>query len=183
MKTKDIVMIAMFTAFIAVMAFIPPIPLPFMPVPIVLQNIGIILAGCLLGYKSGTLSVVIFLLLVATGLPLLSGGRGGLGVFFGPSAGYLFGYPVVAFLIGLLIDKKWNKLTFTYALTVNIIIGVLLLNLVGGYFMGEFMNISISKRYILAATFLPGDIVKAILATMLLFSLKNIPEIKRLRKT
>ena len=97
MKTKDIVIIAMFTAFISVLAFIPPIPLPFMPVPIVLQNIGIILAGCLLGYKRGTLSVMIFLLLVATGLPLLSGGRGGLGVFFGPSAGYLFGYPVVAF--------------------------------------------------------------------------------------
>lgn len=181
MKTKDIVMIAMFTAFISVLAFIPPIPLPFMPVPFVLQNIGIILAGCLLGYKRGTTSVVIFLLLVATGLPLLSGGRGGLGVFFGPSAGYLFGYPVVAFLIGLFIDFKWKKLTFAYALTVNIIIGVILLNLIGGFFMGEFMNISISKRYILAATFLPGDIVKAILATMLLFSLKNIPEIKRLR--
>lgn len=183
MKTKDIVMIAMFTAFISVLAFIPPIPLPFMPVPIVLQNIGIILAGCLLGYKRGTTSVVIFLLLVATGLPLLSGGRGGLGVFFGPSAGYLFGYPVVAFLIGLFIDFKWKKLTFAYALIVNIIIGVILLNLIGGFFMGEFMNISISKRYILTATFLPGDIVKAILATMLLFSLKNIPEIKRLRNT
>ncbi len=183
MKTKDIVIIAMFTAFISVLAFIPPIPLPFMPVPIVLQNIGIILAGCLLGYKRGTLSVIIFLLLVATGLPLLSGGRGGLGVFFGPSAGYLFGYPVVAFLIGFFIDRKWKDLSFTYALTINIVIGVLFLNLIGGFVMGEFMNISIAKRYILAATFLPGDIVKAILATMLLYSLKNIPEIKRLRNT
>lgn len=175
-------MIAMFTAFISVMAFIPPIPLPFMPVPIVLQNIGIILAGCLLGYKRGTLSVVIFLLLVAIGLPLLSGGRGGLGVFFGPSAGYLFGYPVVTFLIGLFIDKRWNKLTFTYALSVNIIIGVLLLNIIGGYVMGEFMHVSLVKRYIFAAGFLPGDIIKAILATMLLFSLKKVPEIKRLRQ-
>ena len=49
--------------------------------------------------------------------------------------------------------------------------------------MGEFMNISISKRYIFAATFLPGDIVKAILTTMLLFSLKHIPEIKRIRNS
>ena len=69
MKTKDIVIIAMFTAFIAMLAFIPPIPLPFMPVPIAFQNTGIMLAGCLLGYKRGTLSVVIFLLLVAVGLP------------------------------------------------------------------------------------------------------------------
>ncbi|WP_323704063.1 biotin transporter BioY [Mammaliicoccus sp. Dog046] len=182
MKTRDIVMIAMFTAFISVMAFIPPIPLPIMPVPIVLQNIGIILAGCLLGYKRGTLSVVIFLLLVAIGLPVLSGGRGGLGVFFGPSAGYLIGYPIVAFLIGFFIDKKWKKLTFVYALCVNLIIGVLLLNIIGGYAMGEFMNVSIIHRYKLAAAFLPGDIVKAVLATMLLFSLKNVPEIKRLRQ-
>nr|WP_263314941.1 biotin transporter BioY [Mammaliicoccus sp. Marseille-Q6498] len=181
MKTKDIVIIAMFTAFISVLAFIPPIPLPYMPVPIVVQNIGIILAGCLLGYKRGTISVVVFLLLVATGLPLLSGGRGGLGVFFGPSAGYLFGYILIAFLIGLFIDLKWKSLTFVYALIINIVIGVLLLNLIGGYFMGEFMHISIAKRYMLAATFLPGDIVKAILATMLLFSLKNLPEIKRFR--
>ena len=57
------------------------------------------------------------------------------------------------------------------------------MNLIGGFVMGEFMNISISKRYIFAATFLPGDIVKAILTTMLLFSLKHIPEIKRMRNS
>ncbi|WP_239724970.1 MULTISPECIES: biotin transporter BioY [unclassified Mammaliicoccus] len=183
MKTKDIVIIAMFTAFIAMLAFIPPIPLPFMPVPIAFQNTGIMLAGCLLGYKRGMLSVVIFLLLVAVGLPILTGGRGGLGVFFGPSAGYILGYPLITFLIGYFIDIKWKKLTFVYVLIINIVIGVLLLNLIGGFVMGEFMNISISKRYIFAATFLPGDIVKAILTTMLLFSLKHIPEIKRIRNS
>lgn len=183
MKTKDIVIIAMFTAFIGVLAFVPPIPLPFMPVPIVLQNIGIILAGCLLGAKRGTISVVVFLLLVACGLPLLSGGRGGIGVFFGPSAGYLFSYPLVALLIGIFIDKKWKNLTFTYILIVNVVIGVLLLNIIGGFVMGEFMKVSIIDRYILAATFLPGDIVKAILATMLLLSLKNVPQVKNIRKT
>ncbi|GGI40927.1 biotin transporter BioY [Mammaliicoccus stepanovicii] len=181
MKTKDIVIIAMFTAFISVMAFIPPIPLPFMPVPIVLQSIGIMLAGCLLGAKRGTISVIVFLLLVAIGLPLLSGGKGGMGVFFGPTAGYIISFPFIAFFIGYFIDLKWRSLTFTYILAINIIFGVVLLNLVGGFVMGEFMNISILNRYILTLTFLPGDIIKAILATMLLLNLKNLPELKRLR--
>ncbi|SUM34506.1 BioY family protein [Staphylococcus gallinarum] len=58
------------------------------------------MAAIILGRKYGTISVIVLLLLVAAGLPLLSGGRGGIGVFAGPSAGFLFMYPVVAFLIG-----------------------------------------------------------------------------------
>ncbi len=91
------------TAIIA--AMITVIPLPFSSVPIVLQNIGIFLAGVILGRKYGTLSVIVFLLLVVAGLPLLSGGRGGIGVFAGPSAGFLLLYPVVAFMIGAIRDR------------------------------------------------------------------------------
>ena len=78
------------TAIICILGLVPGVPLPFMPVPIVLQNIGIFLAGIILGRKMGALSVIVFLLLVATGLPVLSGGRGGIGVFVGPSAGFYF---------------------------------------------------------------------------------------------
>ena len=102
MTTKRLVYTALMTAMIAVLGFVPAIPLPVMPVPIVLQNIGIFLAAILLGRKYGTLSVIVLLLLVATGLPLLSGGRGGIGVFAGPSAGFLFMYPVITYLIGLI---------------------------------------------------------------------------------
>ncbi|MFP4925416.1 biotin transporter BioY, partial [Staphylococcus pseudintermedius] len=77
MNTKFLVYTALMTAIIAVMGFIPAIPLPFIPVPIVLQNVGIFLAGILLGRRYGTLSVIVFLLLVFMGAPLLSGGRGG----------------------------------------------------------------------------------------------------------
>ena len=75
MTTKHLVYTALMTAIICILGIVPSVPLPFMPVPIVLQNIGIFLAGIILGRKLGTTSVIVFLLLVATGLPVLSGGR------------------------------------------------------------------------------------------------------------
>ena len=63
------------------------------------------LCGTVLGAKRGALAVLLFLLLVALGLPLLSGGRGGLGVFAGPSAGFLVGFPVAAFVAGWIVEK------------------------------------------------------------------------------
>ncbi|CAA3933743.1 BioY family protein [Staphylococcus aureus] len=73
MTTKQLVYTALMTAIIAILGLVPVIPLPFSSVPIVLQNIGIFLAGVILGRKYGTLSVIVFLLLVVAGLPLLSG--------------------------------------------------------------------------------------------------------------
>src|SRR5699024_7443276 len=101
MSTKYLDHTALMTAIIAILGFIPAIPQPIMPVPIVLQNIGILLAAILLGRKYGTLTISVLLLLVATGLALLTGGRGGIGVFAGPSAGFLFMYPASTYLIGL----------------------------------------------------------------------------------
>ena len=76
MSTKNLVFTALMTAIICILGLVPGVPLPFMPVPIVLQNIGIFLAGIILGRKMGALSVIVFIILVATGLPVLSGGRG-----------------------------------------------------------------------------------------------------------
>ena len=92
MKTKNVALIAMMTAIIIVLGFVPPIPLGFIPVPLVLQNMGIMLAGAILGSKRGFLSVIIFLLLVAVGLPLMTGGRGGVAVFVGATAGYIYAH-------------------------------------------------------------------------------------------
>lgn len=75
MKTKDLSLVAIFTAFIIVLAFVPPINIGL--VPIVLQNLGIMLASLLLGMKRGMLAMIIFFLLVTAGMPFLSGGRVG----------------------------------------------------------------------------------------------------------
>ena len=78
-SSQSLSMVALFAALMAVMGLIPKIDLPF-GVPITLQSLGVMLAGCLLGARRGLQSMALFLLAVAVGLPLLSGGRGGLGV-------------------------------------------------------------------------------------------------------
>jgi biotin transport system substrate-specific component len=99
-SSRSLSYIALFAALMAVFGLIPKIDLPF-GVPITLQSLGVMLAGCLLGPRRGFLAIGLFLLAVALGLPLLSGGRGGLAVFVGPTSGFLFGWLFGAFACGL----------------------------------------------------------------------------------
>lgn len=109
MKTKELIYAALFAALIAVLGMIPPIPLGFIPVPITAQTLGVMLAGCFLGKRMGALSLIIFIILVAIGLPVLTGGRGGIAVLVGPSAGYIFSFPIAAGLIGWYSEKSGRR--------------------------------------------------------------------------
>ncbi|RVN51032.1 BioY family transporter, partial [Sinorhizobium meliloti] len=102
MNTRDLVLVALFTAIIVVLGLVPPITLGFIPVPITAQSMGVMLAGCIIGAKRGALAFLLLVLLVAIGLPVLSGGRGGLAVLAGPSGGFIFGWAVAAFVTGLI---------------------------------------------------------------------------------
>src|SRR3546814_9382649 len=77
----------------------------FIPVPITAQSMGVMLAGVILGAKRGTIAVLLVLLLAAIGLPVLSGGRGGLAVFAAPTTGYLIGWVFAAFVAGYLSER------------------------------------------------------------------------------
>ena len=77
---------SVFAALAAVLGLTPAINVPGISVPITAQTLGVMIAGLMLVPIEAFLSVALFVGLVATGLPLLSGGRGGLSVFTGPSA-------------------------------------------------------------------------------------------------
>ena len=96
---RNIALIALFAALIAALGLIPSFTLAT-GIPITAQSMGIMLCGTILGARRGAFAVLLFLLLVALGLPLLAGGRGGLGVFTTPWAGFLFGFPIAAFVAG-----------------------------------------------------------------------------------
>ena len=101
---RDLVRVAFFAAMIAVFGLVPRLDLPFLAgVPITLQTLGVMLAGLFLKPKHAAYAVLLFLFVVCLGAPFLSGGRGGLGVLFGPSAGFLFGWVIGAWLVSVII--------------------------------------------------------------------------------
>jgi biotin transport system substrate-specific component len=178
LRIQDIVYIALFAALTAVLGLIPRIDPGLVPVPITAQSLGPMLAGSILGARRGGLSQALFVLLVAMGLPLMSGGRGGLGLFVGPSAGFILGFPLAAAAIGLLTEKFWGRLTFLRAFAANLLGGILVLYAIG---VPVLMIVTGSTTAALgAAAFLPGDVLKAVLAALIaIFVKRGYPLIDR----
>jgi biotin transport system substrate-specific component len=159
---RNLTHIALFAALIAVLGLVPQISLAS-GVPITAQSLGIMLCGTVLGARRGALAVLLFLALVAAGLPLLSGGRGGLGVFAGPSVGYLVGFPVAAFVTGWLMER--TTLPVGLAATAAAVIGGIgVLYLFGITGLSIMLGKTLPEAAFLGMAYLPGDILKAVLA-------------------
>ncbi len=178
LRIQDIVYISLFAALMAVLGLIPMISLGIVPVPITAQSLGPMLAGSILGARRGALAIALFVLLVAMGMPLLSGGRGGLGVFAGPSAGFIIGYPLAAAVVGVLTERFWDRLTFPKALAANLLGGIVVL-----YAVGIPVLVAVTRSFdaaLASAVFLPGDILKAVLAAFIaIFVKRGYPLIER----
>lgn len=176
MNTRDIVLIALFAAIVAVLGIFPPITLPVVAVPITAQSLGVMLAGGILGAKRGGLALVLFLALVAVGLPLLSGGRGGLGVFLGPSGGFLVGWIFSAFVIGLMIEKVWSRLNYINAFIACVVGGIILMYLIGIPWVAFAAKIPLSNAFWGSMPFIPGDLLKAVIASAVIVTVaKSYP--------
>ncbi len=122
---KGMVFAALFAAFTVAIASIK-IPLGFTPVPITLQTLAVLLAGAVLGPIYGAVSMILYLLAGAIGLPVFAGGTGGIGIIFGPTGGYLLSYPFAAFIIGWLVNSKKSKLiNYTSLAVLVILLGVI----------------------------------------------------------
>jgi biotin transport system substrate-specific component len=178
MKIKEMTSVAVFAAVMGALGVVPPIMLSFTPVPITLQTLGVLLTGGVLGARLGAMSQTIFLLLVAAGMPLLSGGRGGLSVFVGPSVGYLISWPITAFCIGYLLSRFQN-LKLQHVLMINLTVGILLIYLIGIPAQAFMMDIPVLEAVKLSLIYIPGDVLKAILASILVYRLRKHPFFSR----
>ncbi|XVQ06644.1 biotin transporter BioY [Spirillospora sp. CA-255316] len=160
---RDLALIGLFAAFIAVLGLPGAIPVFGSPVPVTAQTLGVMLAPSILGARRGALAVITFLVLVAAGLPLLSGGRGGLGVFAGPSAGYLVGWVFGAYVIGLLVDRVLPRYRFWAGVLFNVIGGIAVIYAFGipvtAWRTGSWELATLWS----AAQYLPGDAIKVVL--------------------
>jgi biotin transport system substrate-specific component len=84
-------------------------PIPYSPVPITGQTFGVLLIAMALGRVRGTAVVLAYLAEGASGLPVFAGGAAGPAVLFGPTGGYLIGFPIAAYLVGWLAEKGWDR--------------------------------------------------------------------------
>jgi biotin transport system substrate-specific component len=159
---RNVTYIALFAALIAVLGLVPKIDLAA-GVPITAQSLGIMLCGTILGAKRGALAVLLFLALVAMGLPLLSGGRGGIGVFASPSVGFLIGFPVAAFVAGWVMERT-TLAVGPAAWAASVIGGIGVLYVFGIAGMAVMLGKSVTEASFLAMAFLPGDAIKTALA-------------------
>lgn len=162
---RKMVYASMFAAMVAVGAYIK-IPVPVSPVPITLQTFFILLAGAMLGARWGTISVIVYLLLGIAGLPVFSGGSSGLGMFFGPTGGYLIGFALGAFVIGYLCDRygrekiHFNILFMLSGLFVIYSLGVLQLMNIATLSFPEALALGLIP-------YIPGAILKLLAASII----------------
>ena len=161
LKINELVLCSMFSAITAILSQIY-IPLPFTTVPVTLQIFAVALTGIILGAKKGFISVGIYIVLGAIGMPVFAGMTGGLGILLGPTGGFLIACPIMAFIIGYASER--------YLSCANIII-FMIVGLIIVYLMGTLMFALISKTSIYhsfllcVVPFIFVDILKLILAT------------------
>jgi biotin transport system substrate-specific component len=163
---RTVTQVALFAALIAALGLIPQLTLAF-GVPITAQSLGVMLCGTVLGARRGFLAVLLFVGLVAVGLPLLSGGRGGLGLFTSPTAGFLIGFPIAAFVTGFAMERLSNLNTAIAAGIAAIVGGVLVLYVFGIAGLAIVLGKTIGDAALLVTAFIPGDVIKAVLAALI----------------
>lgn len=173
MDTKSIVYIALFAALTAALALFPPISFAGVALPpITAQSLGVMLAGAIAGSRRGGLALLLFIALVAIGLPLLSGGRGGFGVFFGASGGFLLAWPISAFVIGWFLERRKDASVFKTFLIIAYG-GIIVMYTIGVPWMAIVAKLPLSKAIMIMAAYVPGDLVKVVLATIIVRGIRR----------
>ncbi len=165
-SSRDAALVAMFTGIVAALGLVPAFVPPGFAVPITAQSLGVMLAGCVLGARRGFLALSLFLVLVAAGLPLLAGGRGGLGVFAGASVGFLLAYPVAAGVVGWLSARVGPPYSLPWGLVSNVLGGIVVMYVGGVLGMAAVLDLSLTAALVATWVYLPGDLVKVVVAAL-----------------
>lgn len=183
---RDVALVAAFAVITALFARIT-LPVPWSLVPITGQTFAVLLAGALLGSKRGALSQMAYLGIGATGVPLWFSATTTLGVagIIGPSGGFLVGFIPMAFVVGFLAERGWDRRFWTAVAAM--LIGEVVLYIFGVAWMSRFTNViaylynnAIKGWPWLASMpgglafkagvlpYIPGDLTKIVLAAAML---------------
>jgi biotin transport system substrate-specific component len=162
------------SAFVALCAHIS-IPLPFTPVPITLQTFAVILVGMLLGPVVGFSAMVLYLAEGAAGLPVFTPHiAGGIAHLIGPSAGYLFSYPLAAAIAGWTVRAMQRVASRFSAGIVAAVVASLPIFILGAVWLSHLLHTGATATWTLAvAPFLPGEAIKITAAAGIFSSLQR----------
>lgn len=149
-----------------ILAITSQITVPMIPVPITLQTLIVPLIGALYGWRLGALTVLAWLGEAAIGMPVLAGGSGSIASFAGPTAGYLFAFPLLAALTGYLAERGWNGGSPVKAFTAFFAANMLSL-ICGAAWLS--LMIGVEKAILVGVTpFLIGALIKSALGAAIL---------------
>jgi biotin transport system substrate-specific component len=167
-RLKLLILTALFAAIIGIFAqFTIPLPL----VPITGQTLAIGLAATILGSRYGTLSVLLYLFIGATGIPVFAEMSGGISKLVGPTGGYLVGFIPTAFIIGYYLEK--TKFTFVHAMIANTI-GMIITLALGTAWLKFAASLSWEAAIAGGLTpFIIGGFIKAALASWIGILVRN----------
>ena len=161
---RDLLLITISALFVAALAQVK-IPLPFTPVPLTGQTFAVLLVGAALGSKRGATSLALYTAMGALGLPFFAGGASGLAYMFGPTLGYLAGFVVAAYVIGLLAERGLERSLRTSLFP--FLAGTLVIYIFGASWLAVLFGFE--KVLILGVLpFLIGDVIKMIFAALVL---------------
>jgi biotin transport system substrate-specific component len=164
---RNAALVAVFAGFVAALGLVPMFQPPGFSVPITAQSLGVILAGAILGGRRGFAALVLFLALVAVGLPVLPGGRAGLGVFFTPSVGFLLGFPLAAFVVGWLTERGGAPYRLSWGIVANVVGGIVVLYAAGIAGIAAVTGMSVGAATVASWIYIPGDLTKVVLAALI----------------
>jgi biotin transport system substrate-specific component len=141
------------------------LPLPFTPVPVTAQTLGILLAGSLLGRRLGLWSMVLYLAMGIGGLPFFTGEGTGWSYLMGATGGYLLAAPLAAALVGWLAERGWDRRVLTMAL--SMVLGNAVIYLLGVAWLAALIGIQAAVMKGLLP-FIIGDVFKIAIACAVL---------------
>jgi biotin transport system substrate-specific component len=160
--------VGIFVFLTAIGAYIR-VPLFFTPVPLTMQTFFVLLSGVMLK-KNGSVTQIIYISLGIIGLPLFTGAVSGWQAIMGPTAGYLAGFVLAAFILGVFVARRTRSL---FQLIISFIFVSMLILILGSLWLKVLLGISYSEAFVLGfIPFVIGDVLKSLLAATIYDRLK-----------
>lgn len=168
-STRNLILSGLFAAIMALLAQIS-IPLPFSPVPLTGQVFGVFLVGAILGARWGAISLFIYVLLGAIGLPVFHNMQGGLHMILGPTGGYLWGFVLGGYILGRIVEQSDSSVNMVAGMLLCLLaiyaLGVLQLTLIIGLALPKALAIGVLP-------FIPLDLVKLAAAVAVVMQVRR----------